>query len=115
MATAPSSFIPLPELSKQVAAWVEEVAQLTQPDRVHWCDGSPAETARLRNELIARKDLQPLNPETFPDCYLARSHPSDVARVEHLTFICTTDKDDAGPNNHWMAPAEAHAKMDSLF
>ncbi len=68
-----------------------------------------------RNELIAKKELLPLNPNSFPDCYLARSHPSDVARVEHLTFICTPQKDDAGPNNHWMAPAEAHAKMDSLF
>jgi phosphoenolpyruvate carboxykinase (GTP) len=115
MATAASSFIALPELSKQVAAWVAEVAQLTQPDRVHWCDGSPAETARLRNELIARQELQPLNPQTFPDCYVARSHPSDVARVEHLTFICTTQQEDAGPNNNWMAPDEAHAQMNSLF
>src|SRR5690349_13591028 len=115
MATAPSSFIPLPDLSKQVAAWVAEVAQLTQPDRIHWCDGSPAETARLRNELISRKELQPLNPDTFPDCYLARSHPSDVARVEHLTFICTTHQTDAGPNNNWMAPDEAHREMDALF
>jgi phosphoenolpyruvate carboxykinase (GTP) len=71
--------------------------------------------ARLRNELIARKELHPLNPDTFPDCYLARSHPSDVARVEHLTFICTTAKDDAGPNNHWMSPADGHKKMDDLF
>src|SRR5512139_3272403 len=115
MATAPSSFIALPELSKQVAAWVAEVAQLTQPDRIHWCDGSPAETARLRNELIARQDLSPLNPETFSDCYIARSHPSDVARVEHLTFICTPKQEDAGPNNNWMAPDEAHAEMDALF
>jgi phosphoenolpyruvate carboxykinase (GTP) len=115
MATAPSSFISLPALSQQVAAWVESVAQLTQPDRIQWCDGSAAETARLRNELISRKELQPLNPETFPDCYLARSHPSDVARVEHLTFICTSQAQDAGPNNNWMAPGEAHAQMDALF
>jgi phosphoenolpyruvate carboxykinase (GTP) len=115
MATAPSAFKSLPEISPAVAAWVAEVAALTTPDRIQWFDGSPAETARLRNELITRKDLMPLNPATFPDCYLARSHPSDVARVEHLTFICTPQKDDAGPNNHWMAPAEGHAKMDGLF
>ncbi len=92
MATAPSTFKPLPEISREVANWVAQVAGVTQPDRIHWCDGSPAETARLRNELIARKELAPLNDKTFPDCYLAYSHPSDVARVEHLTFICTSSK-----------------------
>jgi phosphoenolpyruvate carboxykinase (GTP) len=115
MATAPSSFIPAPELSPEVAEWVASVARLTQPDRIHWCDGSPSETARLRNELIARKELSPLNEKTFPDCYIARSHPSDVARVEHLTFICTKDAEAAGPNNNWMAPDEAHRKMDELY
>jgi phosphoenolpyruvate carboxykinase (GTP) len=115
MATASSAFKPLSDISPAVAAWVAEVATLTQPDRIHWFDGSAAETARLRNELIAKKELLPLNPTTFPDCYLARSNPSDVARVEHLTFICTPNKEDAGPNNNWMAPAEGHAKMDALF
>ena len=115
MATAPSSFIPLSALSREVSAWVTSVAQQTQADRIQWCDGSAAEMARLRNELIARQELQPLNAQTFPDCFLARSHPSDVARVEHLTFICTKDKEDAGPNNNWMAPADAHQKMDELF
>src|SRR5690606_33222932 len=115
MATAPSSFKPLPEISPEVAEWVSEVASLTTPDRIHWFDGSAAETARLRKELLANQELTALNPETFPDCYLARSHPSDVARVEHLTIICTTNRDDAGPNNHWMAPGEAHQKMDALF
>ncbi len=115
MATAPSAFKPLPEISLEVANWVADVAKVTTPDRIHWCDGSPAETARLRNELIARKELAPLNDKTFPDCHIAYSHPSDVARVEHLTFICTKNKDDAGPNNNWMAPDEAHAKMDALY
>jgi phosphoenolpyruvate carboxykinase (GTP) len=115
MATAPSAFKPLPEVSPEVASWVSEVAKLTTPDQIQWFDGSPAEVARLRNELLAKKELLPLNEKTFPDCYLARSHPSDVARVEHLTFICTSNKDDAGPNNNWMAPDEAHQKMDSLF
>src|SRR5690606_42101568 len=82
MATAPSAFKPLPEISPEVADWVSEVARLTTPDRIHWFDGSPAEVARLRNELLAKKELLPLNEKTFPDCYLARSHPSDVARVE---------------------------------
>jgi phosphoenolpyruvate carboxykinase (GTP) len=115
MATAPSSFRPAPELSPEVAEWVASVARLTQPDRIHWCDGSPSETARLRNELIARQELAPLNDKSFPDCYSARSHPSDVARVEHLTFICTKDAEDAGPNNNWMAPDAAHLKMDELY
>jgi phosphoenolpyruvate carboxykinase (GTP) len=115
MATASSAFKPLPEISAAVAAWVAEVAALTLPDRIQWFDGSAADTARLRNELVARKELLQLNPNTFPDCYLARSNPSDVARVEHLTYICTPSKDDAGPNNNWMSPADAHAKMDGLF
>jgi phosphoenolpyruvate carboxykinase (GTP) len=115
MTTASSSLIASPELSREVAAWVAQVAAQTQPDQIHWCDGSAAEMARLRNELIARRELQPLNESTFPDCYLARSHPSDVARVEHLTFICTSKQEDAGPNNNWMHPSEAHAEMDALF
>ena len=115
MATALHSFKSLPEISPEVAEWVAAVARTTQPAKIHWCDGSAAETAGLREELIARRELQPLNAQTFPDCYLARSHPSDVARVEHLTFICTSRQEDAGPNNNWMAPAEAHATMDALF
>ena len=90
MATAPHTFKSLPEISPEVADWVASVASTTQADRIHWCDGSAAETANLREELIARRELQPLNAQTFPDCFLARSHSSDVARVEHLTFICTT-------------------------
>ncbi|HXC60730.1 MAG TPA: phosphoenolpyruvate carboxykinase (GTP) [Steroidobacteraceae bacterium] len=115
MATAPNTFVPLSNISPQVASWVTQVAQLTEPERIYWCDGSPAETARLQNELIAKKELAPLNDKTFPDCHLARSHPSDVARVEHLTFICTKNQEDAGPNNNWMAPGEAHEKMDALY
>ncbi|MEO7775505.1 MAG: phosphoenolpyruvate carboxykinase (GTP) [Steroidobacteraceae bacterium] len=115
MATAPSSFVSLSQLSASVADWVTEVAGLTKPDRIHWCDGSSAELARLRGELIARKELQPLSPQTFPDCFIAYSHPSDVARVEHLTFVCTSNKEDAGPNNNWMPPQEARSKMHALF
>ena len=115
MATAPNAFVPLAEVSREVASWVTQVAVLTTPDQIHWCDGSPAETARLRNELIARKELSPLNEKTFPDCHIAYSHPSDVARVEHLTFICTKNQEDAGPNNNWMAPDEAKAQMNALY
>ncbi len=95
--------------------WVQEVAQLTQPDAIHWCDGSESERRELEALMVERGDLLPLNPQTHPDCFLHRSHPSDVARVEHLTFVCTRHADDAGPNNNWMAPADAHAKMDALF
>lgn len=95
--------------------WVEEVARLTQPDSIHWCNGSDAENATLIDAMLKTGDLIKLNQETHPNCYLHRSSPSDVARVEHLTFICTRNKEDAGPNNHWMEPAEAHQKIDNLF
>jgi len=95
--------------------WVDAVAQLTQPENVHWCDGSDAENDQLVAAMNESGDLLPLDSENYPNCYLHRSDPSDVARVEHLTFICTEDEDDAGPNNHWMKPADAHSKIDTLF
>ncbi|HEU4652435.1 MAG TPA: phosphoenolpyruvate carboxykinase (GTP) [Steroidobacteraceae bacterium] len=95
--------------------WVDEVARLTQPDTIHWCTGSAAERATLIELMMRSGNLIKLNEITHPDSYLHRSHPSDVARVEHLTLICTRNRDDAGPNNHWMAPAEAHRKIDALF
>jgi phosphoenolpyruvate carboxykinase (GTP) len=95
--------------------WVDDVARLTQPDAIHWCDGSDAENDRLIELMLGTGDLVRLNPETHPNCFLHRSSPSDVARVEHLTFVCTENSEDAGPNNHWMAPEEAHAKIDGLF
>ncbi len=115
MATAPLSFVGLPDLSRTVSEWVEAMRQLTTPDKVRWCEGGDAELRQLKQELVKSGELQTLNPATFPNCHLARSHPSDVARVEHLTFICTKNRDDAGPNNNWMAPAEAHARMRTLF
>jgi len=105
-------------MSSQLAAlnqWVEEVARLTQPERIQWCDGSDQESQKLTELMLASGDLHALNPDTHPDCYLHRSHPDDVARVEHLTFVCTSDREDAGPNNNWMAPDEAHAKLEGLF
>ncbi|MBT8085337.1 MAG: phosphoenolpyruvate carboxykinase (GTP) [Woeseia sp.] len=95
--------------------WVDSVAKLTEPDKVHWCDGSTAENERLVSKMLASGELLKLNHETYPDCYLHRSDPNDVARVEHLTFVCTANPDDAGPNNHWMEPAAAHEKIDALF
>jgi phosphoenolpyruvate carboxykinase (GTP) len=101
--------------NKTLQEWVEQVAVLTRPENVHWCDGSEAEYRSLIDEMLKNGDLHILNGETYPNCYLHRSHPTDVARTEHLTFICTDNPDDAGPNNNWMAPTEAHATIDTLF
>ncbi|GAB3378053.1 phosphoenolpyruvate carboxykinase (GTP) [Lysobacter fragariae] len=95
--------------------WVAQVAALTKPDAIHWCDGSDAENDALVAKMQADGTLIKLNEQTHPNSYLHRSHPDDVARVEHLTFVCTPVPDDAGPNNHWMSPADGHAKMDALF
>jgi phosphoenolpyruvate carboxykinase (GTP) len=107
--SAPASRLPA------LAQWVESVAKLTQPDRIHWCDGSESENKALVELMLANGDLVALNPATHPNCFLHRSSPSDVARVEHLTFVCTPNEADAGPNNHWMDPRAAHAKMDALY
>src|SRR6202050_1557175 len=115
MATAPHSLASLADISKNVADWVDSVATRTQPDKIYWCDGSQQEFQRLRGELSARNELLKLNQESFPGCFLYRSNPNDVARVEHVTFICSRSQDDAGPNNHWMEPSAAHAKMRELF
>ena len=101
--------------NKALADWVADVARHTQPDRIQWCDGSRAEYDKLVAEMLQSGLLLELDQKTHPKCYLHRSSPSDVARVEHLTFVCTRNEEDAGPNNHWMAPAEAHTKMDALF
>ena len=95
--------------------WVNEVAALTRPAKIHWCDGSDAEYRLLVQQMLADGTLIELNQQTHPGCYLHRSHPTDVARVEHLTLVCHPQEEDAGPNNHWMDPAEAHAKIDALF
>ncbi|TBR10888.1 MAG: phosphoenolpyruvate carboxykinase (GTP) [Lysobacter sp.] len=100
---------------RSLADWVASVATLTRPAAIHWCDGSDAENAALVAMMEADGTLIRLNEETNPGSWLHRSHPEDVARVEHLTFVCTRQQDDAGPNNHWMSPADGHARMDALF
>jgi phosphoenolpyruvate carboxykinase (GTP) len=115
MVTAAQHVASLSDLSKPVREWVDAVAQRTRPDRIHWCDGSDAEYRAMIQQQVANGELLKLNPNTHPGCHLARSHPSDVARVEHLTFVCTTEPNDSGPNNHWMSPGDAHRRMDALF
>ncbi|MBI4083432.1 MAG: phosphoenolpyruvate carboxykinase (GTP) [Candidatus Lambdaproteobacteria bacterium] len=95
--------------------WVEEVASLTTPDRIHWCSGSEQENQELVENMLRDGTLIELDPRTHPQSYLHLSHPTDVARTEHLTFICTSRKDDAGPTNNWMEPDEAHGRLDQLL
>jgi len=95
--------------------WVNEVEAMTKPDRVVWVDGSEEENKLLTEQAVASGVLIPLNPQKRPGCYLHRSNPNDVARVEHCTFICTPTKEGAGPTNNWMAPDDAYAKLGKLF
>lgn len=101
--------------NKAVDNWVEEMAKLTKPDSIVWLDGSEAEKERLEKECLNDKELIELDQEKLPGCYYHRTDINDVARVEHLTFICTSTKEDAGPTNNWMAPAEAYDKLSKLF
>lgn len=110
--TAPSYDTPA---MAELAAWVEEIRALTQPDAVHWVDGSRAENDWLLRGLVDEGKLIKLNPEWRPGSYLARSHPSDVARTEARTFIASEREEDAGPTNNWADPEEMHAKMDDIF
>jgi phosphoenolpyruvate carboxykinase (GTP) len=102
-------------VSTPLEKWVEESASLTKPAKIVWCDGTGTENERLTDEMLRDGTYTFLNQKTFPRCYLHRSNPNDVARTENLTFICTGRKEDAGPTNNWMAPADAKAKVRPLF
>jgi phosphoenolpyruvate carboxykinase (GTP) len=102
-------------LATPLEMWVEESARLTKPDRVVYCDGSEAENQQIVAAMLRDSDSNALNEKTYPNCYLHRSSPNDVARTEHLTFICTPNKDDVGPTNNWMDPDAAKFKVGALL
>jgi phosphoenolpyruvate carboxykinase (GTP) len=104
-----------PTTHARVLAWVQEVADLTQPDRVRWCDGSDEEWSELTELLVETGTFVRLNPETKPNSFWAATDPTDVARVEDRTFICSVDEDDAGPTNNWVAPDEMKESMTELY
>ena len=99
----------------QVLSWVDEMARMCKPDRIHWCDGSESEARLLTEEAVAGGSLIPLDREKRPDSYYHRSNSNDVARTEELTFVCTPTRAEAGPTNNWIEPAEAYRKLAGIF
>lgn len=104
-----------PTKSKALARWVLDCAKLTKPDQILWCDGSEAEHQSLLKQAVASKVLIQLSNTKRPNCYLHRSNPNDVARTEQLTFICTPTREEAGPTNNWIDPAESYRKLSALL
>jgi len=102
-------------VSSPLEQWVEETARKTRPERVIWCDGSEEENRQILAEMVREGNSFPLNDATYPNCYLHRSNPNDVARTESVTFICSREKANAGPTNNWMSPEEARQKVGPLF
>src|SRR6185437_8916322 len=96
-------------------SWVDDAARRTRPDRVVWCDGSDREYEELVAQMLRDGSFISINEKAYPNSYLHRSNPNDVARTEGLTYICTTRREDAGPNNNWMDPAEAKERVGKLF
>lgn len=101
--------------NSSVKQWVDEMAKLCRPDQLVWCDGSEEERDRLTKEAITTGEVIELNQDKLPGCLLHRTAKNDVARTEHLTFICTTKAEDAGPTNNWMSPEEAYSKLGAIF
>lgn len=101
--------------NKKLIAWVDEIAALCQPDAVYWCDGSEREKNALNKQLVDAGTFIPLNPKKRPGCFLARSNPADVARMEHRTFICSSKEMEAGPTNNWADPKDMRKKLNGLF
>lgn len=102
-------------MSTPLEQWVESVSRMTRPKRIVWCDGSEEEATRMQEQMVRDGHTVPLNEKTYPNCFLHRSDPTDVARTEKVTFICTRDRENAGPTNNWMAPEEAKQTLGAVF